>query len=75
MKPRLGCESTWRKWGWQKMTEPINFTGEDFSEYSVKVTHSTIQMDCYFRGSITGGTGTEGGHTIGSKNIAKFLEL
>jgi hypothetical protein len=57
------------------MTEPINFTGEDFSEYSVKVTHSTIQMDCYFRGSITGGTGTEGGHTIGSKNIAKFLEL
>lgn len=55
------------------MTEPINFSGEDFSEYSVKVTDSAIQMDCYFRGSITGGTGTEGGHTIGSKNIGKFL--
>ena len=74
MKPRLGCENSWKIWGLQQMTEPINFTGEDFSEYSVKVTNSAIRMDCYSRGSITGGTGTEGRHTIGSKNMGKFLE-
>ena len=56
------------------MTDSINFTGEDFSEYSVRIKDSEIQMDWYHRGSMTGGTGTEGGHTIGRKNISKFLD-
>ena len=56
------------------MNESINFKGEDFSEYSVKMLDGSIEMDWYYRGSISGGTGTEGGITVGSENISKLLE-
>ena len=55
------------------MNESIKFKGEDFSEYSVKVVEGLIEMDWYYRGSISGGTGTEGGITVGIENIPKFL--
>jgi len=56
------------------MNESIKFKGEDFSEYSVKMVDGSIEMDWYYRGSISGGTGTEGGITVGIENISKFLE-
>jgi len=56
------------------MNESIKFKGEDFSEYSVKVVEGSIEMDWYYRGSISGGTGTEGGITVGAEKISKFLE-
>jgi hypothetical protein len=56
------------------MNESVKFKGEDFSEYSVKMVDGSIEMDWYYRGSISGGTGTEGGVTIGRENISKFLE-
>jgi hypothetical protein len=56
------------------MNESIKFKGEDFSEYSVKLINGSIEMDWYYRGSISGGTGTEGGITVGVENISKFLE-
>ena len=56
------------------MNESIKFKGEDFSEYSVKMVDGSIEMDWYYRGSISGGTGTEGGITVGVENISKFLE-
>ena len=56
------------------MNESIKFKGEDFSEYSVKVVEGSIEMDWYYRGSISGGTGTEGGITVGTEKISKFLE-
>jgi hypothetical protein len=56
------------------MNESINFKGEDFSEYSIKMVNGSIEMDWYYRGSISGGTGTEGGITVGSENISKLLE-
>ncbi len=55
------------------MNELIKFKGADFSEYSVKVVEDSIEMDWYYRGSISGGTGTEGGITIGIENIPRFL--
>jgi hypothetical protein len=56
------------------MNESIKFKGEDFSEYSIKMVDGSIEMDWYYRGSISGGTGTEGGITVGIENISKFLE-
>jgi hypothetical protein len=56
------------------MNESIKFKGEDFSEYSVKMVDGSIEMDWYYRGSISGGTGTEGGITVGIENMPKFLE-
>ena len=56
------------------MNESIKFKGEDFSEYSVKVVEGSIEMDWYYRDSISGGTSTEGGITVGIENIPKFLD-
>ena len=56
------------------MNESIKFKGDDFSDYSVKMVNGSIEMDWYYRGSISGGTGTEGGITVGIENISKFLK-
>ena len=56
------------------MTETINFKGEDFSEYSIEIVDGSIEMNWYYRGSISGGTGTEGGITVGIEKISHLLE-
>ena len=40
----------------------------------VKVFDGSLEMDWYYRGSTSGGTGTEGGITVGIENISKFLK-
>jgi len=56
------------------MTEAIKFKGEDFSEYSIEIVDGSIEMNWYYRGSISGGTGTEGGLTVGVEKISRLLE-
>jgi hypothetical protein len=56
------------------MTETINFKGEDFSEYSLTIVDGSIEMNWYYRGSISGGTGTEGRITVGIEKISHLLE-
>jgi len=58
----------------RRMSDSVNFTAEDRSEYSIRVIDGTVKMDCYLMGSITGGTGTECFHTIGLVKISEFLE-
>jgi hypothetical protein len=38
------------------------------------VFDGSIEMDWYYRGSTSAGTGTEGGITVGIENISKFLK-
>jgi hypothetical protein len=56
------------------MTEPINFQDGKFDSYSLTLEEDIVKVDCYLLGSITGGTGTECGHTIKGIKIAEFLE-
>ncbi len=56
------------------MSDSVNFTAEDRSDYSIRVIDGTVKMDCYLMGSITGGTGTECFHTIGLVKISDFLK-
>lgn len=56
------------------MTGPINFQDGKFDSYSLTLEEDLIKIDCYLLGSITGGTGTECGHTIKGIKIAEFLE-
>ena len=56
------------------MTEPINFQDGKFDSYSLTLEEDIVKVDCYLLGSITGGTGTECGHTIQGAKIAEFLE-
>ncbi len=56
------------------MTEPINFQDGKFDSYSLTLEEDLVKIDCYLLGSITGGTGTECGHTIKGIKIAEFLE-
>jgi hypothetical protein len=56
------------------MTQPINFQDGKFDSYSLTLEEDLIKIDCYLLGSITGGTGTECGHTIKGIKIAEFLE-
>jgi|LauGreDrversion4_1035100.scaffolds.fasta_scaffold386116_2 hypothetical protein len=56
------------------MNESIKFKGEDFSEYSIEMVDGSIEMNWYYRGSISGGTGTEGGITVGIEKISYLLE-
>ena len=56
------------------MTQPINFQDGKFDSYSLTLEEDLVKIDCYLLGSITGGTGTECGHTIKGIKIAEFLE-
>ena len=56
------------------MSDSINFTADNRSEYSIRIIDESVKMECYLMGSITGGTGTECNHTIGRVNISEFLE-
>ena len=56
------------------MNDEINYHAEDSSNYSFKIVDGTVKLDCYRRGSISGGSGTECFHTIGNENISSFLE-
>jgi hypothetical protein len=56
------------------MSNSMNFTADDKSEYSIRIIDGTVKMDCYLMGSITGGTGTECFHTIGLEKVPEFLE-
>ena len=56
------------------MTGPINFQDGKFDSYSLTLEEDLVKIDCYLLGSITGGTGTECGHTIKGIKIAEFLE-
>jgi hypothetical protein len=56
------------------MTGPINFQDGKFDSYSLTLEEGLVKVDCYLLGSITGGTGTECGHTIQGIKIAEFLE-
>jgi len=55
------------------MTEPINFQDGKFDSYSLTLEEDLVKVDCYLLGSITGGTGTECGHTIQGPKIEDFL--
>jgi hypothetical protein len=55
------------------MTEPINFQDGKFDSYSLTLEKDLVKVDCYLLGSITGGTGTECGHTIQGPKIEDFL--
>ena len=56
------------------MSDTVNFTAEDRSDYSIRVIDGTVKMECYLMGSISGGTRTECNHTIGLEKISDFLE-
>jgi hypothetical protein len=56
------------------VSDSINFTADNRSEYSIRIIDGTVKMECYLMGSITGGTGTECNHTIGAVNISEFLD-
>lgn len=55
------------------MTNPINFQDGKFDSYSLTLEDNLVKIDCYLLGSITGGTGTECGHTIEGPKIKNFL--
>lgn len=55
------------------MTDPINFQDGKFDSYSLTLEENLVKIDCYLLGSITGGTGTECGHTIQGPKIREFL--
>lgn len=55
------------------MTEPINFQDGKFDSYSLVLEVDLVKVDCYLLGSITGGTGTECGHTIQGPKLEDFL--
>ena len=57
------------------MTNPINFQDGKFDSYSLTLEENVVKIDCYLLGSITGGTGTECGHTIEGPKIREFLTL
>lgn len=55
------------------MTNPINFQNGQFDSYSLTLEENLVKLDCYLLGSMTGGTGTECGHTIEGPKIKDLL--
>lgn len=55
------------------MSEPINFNSQKFGSYTLTLDDQTVLLNCYLRGSVTGGSGTECGHKISGENVSKFL--
>ena len=55
------------------MTNLISFQDGKFDSYSLTLEENLVKIDCYLLGSITGGTGTECGHTIEGPKIKDFL--
>jgi hypothetical protein len=54
------------------VTNLINFQDGKFDSYSLTLEENLVKIDCYLLGSITGGTGTECGHTIEGPKIKRF---
>jgi hypothetical protein len=55
------------------MGQPISFQDGSFDSYTLTLEDSMVKIDCYLLGSITGGTGTECGHTIQGPKLKDFL--
>ena len=55
------------------MSEPIKFTSQKFGSYTLTLENQTVQIDCYLKGSILGGYGTECVHKISGENVSNFL--
>ena len=51
----------------------IRFEDGKFDSYTLTLENETVKLDCYLLGSITGGTGTECGHTISGPKVEQFL--
>jgi hypothetical protein len=51
----------------------IRFDDGKFDSYTLTLEKETLKLDCYLAGSITGGTGTECGHTISGEKMTQFL--
>ncbi len=56
------------------MSEVVSFRGEDASEYSIRILDGAIELDWFYRGSMYGGFGTEGGITVGEEKVPEFLK-
>ena len=56
------------------MSDSVNFTADNRSEYSIRIIDGSVKVECYLMGSITGGTGTECFHTVGLAKVPEFLE-
>ena len=51
----------------------IRFEDGKIDSYTLTLENETVKLDCYLLGSITGGTGTECGHTISGPKVEQFL--
>jgi hypothetical protein len=56
------------------MPESVTYYSGKLETYTLTLENQTVKLDCYLRGSVTGGTGTECGHTINGENAAQFLK-
>lgn len=55
------------------MSKTIKFRSEVKSEYTIQTKEGSIELTWYFSGSVYGGTGTEGGITVGKEKVTEFL--
>ncbi len=73
-KSKLKIESICKIWDSNNMAEPIKYYDGRFDTYTLKLENQTVKLDCYLKGSVLGGTGTECSHTISGDNVSEFLK-
>ena len=71
MKLKLELDATCKSSDWSLVQ--IRFDDGKFDSYTLTLEKESLKLDCYLLGSITGGTGTECGHTISGEKMTQFL--